>query len=205
MSFRPSRLSVWSLWITIVIGACGPKIHEFKVEPRRICAGDTVRITFRTRGKPHLVAVRRPGSVTDTTRYLIVAESHGKLVYEPADVVTFSPSSAPSLTFDTDLLGQDSLIAVDTASAEAWPDHVRLTKVTSGSSRAMVVIHAGKEGIVPAGSEGSDAWRGLPVSGPWELHAGFLAGERPGNPTSPPPTHLMLGIGLSCGAGAERP
>ena len=205
MNSKSHRMSGWPLTLLLVSGACGPKIHDFKVEPRRICAGDTVRITFKTRGKPHLIAVRRPGSVTDTTTYIVVAESHGKIAYSPADVVTFSPAAEPSLTFSTDLLGQDSLTAVDTLSVEAWPDHVRLDQVSSASGRALVLRHAGKEAVVAAGNEGSGAWRGLPVSGQWELHAGLLPGETPGDPAHAPPTHLKLRISLSCGVREGQP
>jgi hypothetical protein len=199
------RLVAGQLGLLLLLGACGPKINAFKVEPRRICSGDTVRITFRTRGQPHLLAVRRAGTMADTTTYIIVAEAHGKRAYRPADVVTFSPEAAPALAFTTDLLSEDSLIAVDTVSAEAWPDQVRLDEIVGESGRDLVVSHAGTEAVVGAGDQGNAGWRGLPVSGRWEVRSGLLPGEVPGDPAHAPPGHLNLRIRLRCGVNGARP
>jgi hypothetical protein len=205
---RPLR---WFL-VLLPVWGCGPKIQEFKVAPRRVCAGDTVYITFKTRGTPHLVAIRRPGSGADTTgssrvdttQYILVAESHGKLAHKPSDVITFSPSASPELFFDTDVRG-DSLIATGTASPEAWPSSLRLSRVVSASDRALVVTHGGKAGVVPLGPQGSDVWAGMPVSGPWELHAGLQPGERIGDPEHSPPAILKVRLGLACGAEGDQP
>ena len=89
MHHHLNRLLAGYLGLPLLNGACGPKISAFKIEPRRICAGDTVSITFKTRGQARLLAVRRGGTVADTTTYIIVAESHGKPAYRMADVVPF--------------------------------------------------------------------------------------------------------------------
>lgn len=201
----------WFLTLLLISG-CGPKIQEFKVAPRRVCAGDTVQITFKTRGRPHIVAIRRPPGSADTTRkvradttqYFIVAESHGKLAYNSSDVVTFSPSASPELFFDTDVRG-DSLIATGTANPEAWPESLRLTRVMSASGRTLVVVHGGKPGVVPIGDQGSDTWAGMLVSGLWELHAGLQPGERIGDPDHSPPAILKVRIGLACGVEGGQP
>lgn len=186
------------------LAACGPKITEFSATPRRICAGDTVRMAFKARGTPHLLAVRHGTAAADTTSYVLVAEARGKRAYSPVDVVTFSPTAQPALAFDADLLGRDSLVARDTLSADAWPDALRLDEVFADSGRALVVRHGGKEDTVHPGDEGNIAWQDLPLSGAWELRAGLLAGEAPGDPAHAPPRHLYLRVSLSCGTGTER-
>jgi hypothetical protein len=205
MHHHLNRLLAGYLGLPLLLGACGPKINAFKVEPRRICAGDTVSITFKTRGQARLLAVRRGGTMADTTTYIIVAESHGKPAYRMADVVTFSPEAAPALAFNTDTLGKDSLIAVDTVSAEAWPDQVRLDEVVGESGRDLVVNHAGTQAVVATGDKGNARWRGLPVSGRWEVRSGLLPGEVLGDPAHAPPGHLNLRIRLRCGANGARP
>jgi hypothetical protein len=206
MHHQLNRLLAGYLGLPLLLGACGPKIKAFNVEPRRICAGDTVSITFKTRGQPRLLAVRRVGIVPETTRYIILAEAHGKKpAFLTADVVTLSPDSSLALSFPTDLLGEDSLIAVDTVSAEAWPDQVRLDEIVGDSVRALVVSHADTEALVAAGGQGNASWRGRPVSGRWEVRSGLLPGEMPGNPAHAPPGHLNLRIRLRCGVNEGRP
>lgn len=191
--------------LLLALAGCGPKINEFNVSPRRVCAGDTVRMAFKTRGTPHLLAVRHGSEVADTTSYVLVAEARGKQAYSPMDVVTFSPAAMPRLAFDTDLLGRDSLIARDTLSAETWPDLLRLDEVFADSGRSLVVRHGGKEDVVDPEEEGNPAWQGLSVSGDWEVRAALAAGETPGDPAHAPPRHLYLSFSLACGAGRGEP
>jgi hypothetical protein len=187
--------------VLCLLAACGPRIAQFSATPRRVCAGDTVRLEFRTRGTPHLLAVRHGTAVADTTSYVLVAEARGKQASSPIDVVTFSPAARPSLAFDTDLLGRDSLVARDTLRPETWPDALRVDQVFADSGRVLVVRHGGKEDEVRPNEDGNASWQGLPVSGAWELRAGLLPGEAPGDPAHAPPRHLYLRLGLACGAG----
>jgi hypothetical protein len=189
--------------VVLLLAACGPKITEFTATPRRVCLGDTVRLTFKTRGTPQLLAVRHGNATADTTSYVLVAEARGKRAYSPMDVVTFSPAARPSLAFDTELLGRDSLLARDTLSAETWPDALRLDQVLADSGRALVVRHGGRQDLVSPDEDGSSAWQGLPVSGAWEVHAALLPGETAGDPAHAPPRHLYLRLSLSCATGAQ--
>ena len=185
---------------TLIVG-CGPKISEFTATPRRVCAGDTVRLAFKTRGNPHLLAVRHGTDVADTTSYVLVAEGRGKQAYSPIDVVTFSPSARPVLAFDTDILGGDSLVGRDTLGADTWPDALQLDDVSADSGRAIVVRHGGTEGVVDPEEGGNPAWQGQTVSGAWEVRAALAPGEVAGDPAHAPPRHLYLRLGLVCGGG----
>jgi hypothetical protein len=191
-----------SLCVAIMLG-CSPKIQEFIVEPRRICVGDSVRISFKTRGTPHLMTARRGGPVTDTTTYKIVAEAHGKTAYSTADVITYTPMSEPMLAFTTDTLGSDSLIGRDTLSSSTWPDFLRVEGVSGGSNRLLLVRHAGKEATVSSGP--NPTWRGLTAGGAWEVRSVLKPAEKLGNPTSPPPSHLYLKLSLMCRASGAEP
>jgi hypothetical protein len=200
MTHLQPRRSRWALGALILLG-CGPKVQEFKVEPRRVCVGDTVRITYKIRGTPHLLSVRHGGALADTTTYMIVAEARGKKAYSVMDVVTFLPAATPSLAFTTDTLGADSLIARDSIRAETWPDLLRINDIFSGSGRRLVVRHGNREGVVGPGR--SAVWRGLAVNGAWEIRTGLMRGEAPGDPARHPPSHLYLKLSLSCQMGAR--
>jgi len=186
-----------------LVAACGPKISEFSATPRRLCAGDTVRLTFKTSGTPHLLSVRHGSAVADTTSYLLVAERRGKRAYSPIDVVTFSPNAQPALAFEIDIFGRDSLAGHDTLRADTWPDALRLDDVSVDSGRAILVRHGGTEDVVDPEEGGNPAWRGQTVSGEWSVRAGLSPGEVVGDPDHAPPRHLYLRLGLVCGAGGE--
>ncbi|MEO8029277.1 MAG: hypothetical protein ABJC74_05010 [Gemmatimonadota bacterium] len=182
----------------LVLAGCGPKIQQFDVTPRRICAGTPVSITFKVRGEPHMTVARRGDHGSDTTTYTIVARGRSDSAYSRMEVITFA--SAQTLVFSTGMLGIDSLIAADTLSSEAWGG-MTIDQVTADSARGMVVIHAGKTATLKAGTGAQSDWHGQPVAGRWELHAGLLHGEVPGNPAHHPPAHLYLTVGLACGTG----
>ncbi len=200
---RSARRVVRSFGVLLLIGGCGPKIKEFTVEPRRVCAGDTVRVAFKTSGQPRLIAVRHGGPPVDTTTYTLIAESRGKVSHSAMDVVTFSARAVPVLAFDTELLGQDSLVARDSLRPETWQDGVRVGQLFADSGRVLLVRHAGKEGVVQSGPGGSAALSGAPVSGEWEIRSALLPGEVPGDPKHHPPAHLYLRVGVACGAGGQ--
>jgi len=198
-------VSAWGAAVPLLLLAgCGPKILAFDVQPRRVCAGDSVHITWNVRGTPRLVAVRRTEDSVDIIRYTIIAESHGKQAFSQMDVITFTPGVPAALAFNTDMLGHDSLVARDTLRAATWHDLLRVGDITSDSGRQVLVRHAGIDGVVGPGREGNAAWRGKLMSGPWEVRSGLKPGEVPGNPTHHPPTHLFLKMSLVCdGRGAQ--
>jgi hypothetical protein len=182
------------------LAACSPKIQQFEVTPRRICAGTPVTITFKVRGSPHLTAERRGGAASDTTTYTIVATGHGDSAYSKMDVITFG--SDQILSFTTDMLGHDSLVARDTLAADAWGG-MQIAEVFADSTRGLVLIHGGKSAVLTSGGAAQSDWRGQPVSGAWELHAGLLHGEIPGNPAHQPPAHLYLRMSVACAVGGH--
>jgi hypothetical protein len=199
------RWSAWGLTIPLVAAACGPKIISFDVQPRRVCAGDTVHISWKVRGTPRLLAVRRTEDSVDIIRYTIVSESHGKEARSSMDVITFTPALPTVLVAETDMLGKDSLVARDSARAAVWQALVQVGDVVSDSGRTLRVRHGGREGMIGPGREPSAVWRGLPVSGVWELFSGLKPGEVPGNPAHHPPLHLFLRVGMVCGASGGKP
>ena len=190
--------------ISLLLLACGPKIQEFSVAPRHVCSGDTVTVTFKTRGTPHLTTTDFDSATVRRTRYTIVAEKGGKQAFSQMDVYTYSPDAVPVLAFDTDMLGSDSLVARETLPAASWPDLLQVERVVVDSGRPLRVMHGGTGAVVAPGGGGSD-WAGLPVGGEWEVHAALLPGEIPGNPAHHPPAHLELSVTLRCGAEGGTP
>jgi hypothetical protein len=186
--------------IVCLAAACGPNIKEFTVTPRHICVGDTVHISFNARGAPYLTTVSRDSAAVRTTRYRLVAEARGKRAFREVDVTVFSDSAAPTLAFDTDTLGTDSLRALGTLPADSWPDLLRIETISVDSSRSVRVIHRGRSGVLLPGETGS-TWAGTPVSGEWEVHAPILPGEEIGSTARHPPTHLQLRVAVRCNPG----
>lgn len=194
------RRSAWGAGVSLMLVGCGPKIQAFDIQPARVCAGDTVHITWKVRGTPRLEAIRRTKDSVDLIRYTLFAQSRGKEVFREIDVITFTPGTPKVLVAETAMLGTDSLVARDSAHAAVWHSLVLVGNVVSDSGRTLRVRHGGREGVVGPGRDPSPVWRGLPGSGVWEILSGLKRGEVPGNPAKRPPSHLFLRVGLVCGA-----
>ncbi|HEU5218233.1 MAG TPA: hypothetical protein VFU23_06215 [Gemmatimonadales bacterium] len=197
--------SVWRLGFPLLLFGCGPDVTAFDVQPRRVCAGDTVHITWKVRGTPRVEAARRTEDSVDIIRYTLVAEAGGKRVSRAVDVITYTPGVPKVLVGGTNTLGKDSLVARDSAPAAPWHSLVRVGDVVSDSGRALRVRHAGREAVVGPGREPNPAWRGLPVSGIWEMVSGLKRGEVIGHPKRHPPARLSLKVGLECATKGAQP
>lgn len=201
MRMNPLQRSSLTAGCTLVIlAACGPKIQRFEVVPVRMCLGESVVVAYAVRGAPQLVVQRRGGPPTDTTTYTLTVTRRGKVAFARKDVIVFWPASGTVLAFDTRLAGPDSLASTDTLSAERWGPSLRLVSASSLSGRVIRVTHGGRTVVLPADGSASDAVRGVPVAGPWELSAPLLPGESVGSAISPPPAALYVRVQL-CGAG----
>jgi hypothetical protein len=199
------RSSAWGVGVSLLLAGCDPRIIDFDVQPRRVCAGDTVHTHWKVRGTPRLLADRLTVDSVDIIRYTIVAESHGKKASRAIDVITFTPGAPKILVGQTAMQGTDSLVARDSARAAVWHSLVQVGEVVSDSGRALRVRHGGREAVVGPGREASAVWRGLPMSGVWEIRSGLKAREVPGNRTRRPPQQLSLRVSLVCGTNGGQP
>jgi hypothetical protein len=182
-----------------ILVACAPKIHQFSVTPAVTCLGDTVSVTFDVSGTPHLLTVDFENRGQPATRYIVVTERRGKRQQRIQDVEHYAGPPVDTLAFDTELLGTDSLRAGGSFPDTDWPAHLRIREVSTDAGRAVVVTHAGRSGQVGPTVATSGLWRGLPVSGDWELRTAIAPGEEVGNPDQPPTEALALNLTLSCG------
>jgi len=190
----------------LLLAGCGPKILAFDVQPRRVCAGDSVHISWKVRGTPHLESARRTVDSVEIIRYTIVSESHGKRASSSMDVITVTPAVPTVFVAETAMQGNDSLVARDSARTAVWHSLVQIGDVGSDSGRQLLVRHAGRDAVIGPDRKGSAVWRGLPMSGAWEIRSGLQRGEIPGNPAHHPPPHLSIRVGLVCaGRGAPHP
>jgi hypothetical protein len=192
------RGSAWGVGASLLLVGCDPKILAFDVQPGRVCGGDTVHIAWKVRGTPHVLTDRLTVDSVNIIRYTLVVESHGKKAVSSKDVITFTPGTPKVLAANTDMLGPDSLVARDSTRAAGWHSLVQVGEVGSGSGRALLVSHEGREGVVGPGREASPVWRGLPISGLWEIRSRLKAHEVPGNGTRHPPQRLFLKVSLVC-------
>jgi hypothetical protein len=205
MFYRRLRRSVWGIGALLLLGGCDPEIFAFDIQPRRVCAGDTVQISWRVRGTPQVDAVRHTGDSLDTIRYTLTSESHGKSVSKYLDVTTFSPGAPAAVALDASMLGRDSLVARDTIPADTWRDLLRVGDITTDSGRRVLVRHAGVDGLVGPGREANSAWRDKLVSGAWEIRSALARREVPGSRTHPPPARLYITMSLACDARRPGP
>ena len=199
------RGSVWAVGASLLLAGCDPKIMAFDVQPERVCGGDSVHISWKVRGTPHVLADRLTVDSVHIIRYTLVVQSHGKKATRTKDVITFTPGVPRVLVANTDMLGPDSLVARDSARAAVWHSLVEVGEVGSDSGRALRVTHEGREGVVGPGRAASTVWRGLPIGGVWEIRSGLKTREVPGNGARRPPQQLFLRVGLACAAKGSQP
>lgn len=199
------RGGAWGIGASLLLAGCDPKIMAFDIQPRRVCGGDTVHITWKVRGTPRVLTDRLMVDSVNVIRYTLVAESHGKKVTQSLDVATFTPGVPRMLAANTDMLGSDSLVARDSARAAGWHRLVEVGEVGSDSGRALLVTHEGREGVVGPGREASKVWRGLPIAGVWEIRSGLKPREVPGSARRAPPQQLYLRVGLVCAGKGTAP
>lgn len=190
----------WRIGVGLLLAGCGPEVSAFDIQPRRVCAGDSVHITWKARGTPRLESVRRTEDSVEMIRYTLVAESRGKTASRQLDVITYSPGAPASLAFDTDPLGRDSLVARDSLRAATWHSLLHVGDVSTDSGRQLLVRHAGVDGLVGPGRKASAAWRGKPMSGAWEMRSALTPREVRGKPAKHPSLQLFLKLNVVCDA-----
>ena len=199
------RITAWGAGVCLLLAGCDPEIYAFEVQPTRACAGDSVHISWKVRGTPHLVTLRRSDDSGDIIRYTLIAESRGKQASRAVEVLTYIPGVPALMVGGADILGKDSLVARDSARTAPWHSLVRVGDVVSDSGRALRVRHGGREGLIGPGRQASQVWRGQPVGGVWEMFSGLERGEVIGHPKRHPPASLSLKVGLECAGRVSGP
>lgn len=197
--------------LLVVATACAPKIQDFSVTPRRVCAGDTVAVSWRASGSVTLVTNPRlvlpahlatSGSlhvaVQDTTSFMVVASRGSKADSARQDVAVLSPANEKVLAFRMKPLGDTALTAADSAPAGQWDDVLVIETVRSLAGRALHVEHGGRSTELAADSTASEALRGLSVQGAWTITAPLVGEEKINDPAHRWPAHLHLGLQLTC-------
>ncbi len=178
--------------------ACGPKIIDFQVFPRRICGPDTVSISYEVKGTALLSVTTNGADDVDTVTYLLVASRRGKLVHAAQDVVRWSVGGEKEFVFLNEPLGRDSVRARGTLDTATWHSRLVLEGIASRSGRAVHVSHSGRSALLPANGDLSSEFLGLPLYGEWDLKAALIPGEVMGDPQRSPPDRLRIVAVLAC-------
>jgi len=192
-------------------GACSPKIVAFNAAPVRLCSGQSVQLTWEVSGTAELAAdptVAGVGAVdstgsraftpAQTTTFRLTATKRGKEAFAEQEVAVLSPASERPLVINTEPDGTTHVVARETLPAADWDDIARVDTVVNRSDRPLTVTHDGREVVLPAADDSSDALRGTPVSGEWQVRAALKPGEVMGDPSNPPPDRLRLLVRISC-------
>jgi len=207
--FERSRVALLAL--IIFSGACSPEIVAFNAAPVRLCVGQSVELTWEVEGDALLAAdpvvtgvgaVDSTGSrsftLQQTTTFRLTATKRGKEAFAEQEVAALAPASERPLVLRTAPVGTTRLVARETLPAEDWDDLARVDTIVNLSDRALTVNHGGRQVVLAAPGDESDALRGTLMSGDWEVGAALLPGEEMGNPDNPPPDRLRLLVRIAC-------
>ena len=196
-NFKLFSRIIFLFLITFFFEACGPKINSFNVTPLRVCANDTVHISYDVSGQAKLETFIRGNEKADTISYLLVVEKGGKIIHAQQDVIRYFTPQKP-LIFWTKPLGQDSIICVDTVKNNLSPNIVIEGISVEKLDRQINITHEGKVATIEGNGIISSAFKGTHIWGEWILKAALAGNEVMGNRNNPPPARIRLIITFNC-------
>jgi len=195
-----------ALLITAAIfgNACGaPRIVEFDVQPRTVCAGERAVVRWSAHGDTAMtlqLEVRLAGKpdaepVPEILKLRLVARKSNKEVVADQELIQLPPTSVRGLALPTRIEGK-AVIASGSTDAAVWNERVQVLTVAASNHRAVEVRHAGKAASL--GSEGvaSEALRGTPFCGWWDLRSALTDAEL--KDPSIRPTDLEIQVTVVC-------
>lgn len=192
-----------SLPLLLLCISCAPAIHSFHAEPHRICAGESVLLSWEASAEgtisaqpplaagPGRVAAKGTTSVapTSSVRFHLQVENLWGSAGRDEDVEVLSGRSLsignsvadPSANCEGRALSVSAL-----APADAWSAHALVGGITTlaADPHRYRVEHAGVKLELGPG-ESSRALSGKPIAGEWALSLTLLDGETCGTPTVP--------------------
>jgi len=186
----------YKAWIFFLLSclcySCSPKVISFGVQPcAHITKEDSVRLTWRVRGKPVLLFYtedagddENPGKQYLT--YKMVAQKGSKeATYPPLVLTLHTDTSIDNIIINTRRSG-DSAIATGIRDISEWSTHFLLDSLSSPRHRALTVLHAGNTIELSADGRKHAAPPGLTNSGEWEIRTLLSDAEKKDSSLIPP-------------------
>lgn len=174
--------------IVVINCSCQPKIYSFKPEQAVISQKDTIKLHWKTRGKP-ILFMREKTAADDSANIkpgdqlieFIMGFKHST-VNGNTRVLIHSDKNPDTLYFVPDRINGDSLIATGNSLAE---DLFLIQKISTPVHRNLYVSHQGETFLLP--KDGSDYTQAHPIiiEGTWRI-ALIITPEEKQNPTTLP-------------------
>ena len=162
---------MWLLVIVFII-SCTPKIYYFKSEQSRIATGDSVKLYWKTRGKPVMVvhektnyddaANIKPGE--RLMEFMLAFKNSDK--YQRVNVFITPKETADTIFLRTSDIHGDTLLATGSKLSE---DLFTINEVTSVMNRILFIWHQNKMIVLPHTGSTSFEFNNTPVGGEWKL------------------------------------
>jgi hypothetical protein len=203
--------SVWCapLLLVIVASGCAPKITQFDVAPTHVCEGTPSLVTWAITGTPELTtdpAIQPlPGQplrfqVTEDTVFTLRAKRWPEKPDVSQSEVRFHRTPPPVREpIVVKLTCEDSnLVGTLPRPATEWDPKIRLETVASDGSRDVDVDHERHHATLTVEAPSTDAFRGAPMAGDWKVTTPLRPYEHCGDPTSAPPSRIILTTQFVC-------
>jgi hypothetical protein len=176
---------VLSLALIVVLNSCNPKIYCFTAEPAAVGSKDSVHINWKVRGKPtlmldHIKIANPPADSLDLLEFSLYVKKGNKSPAHLKRQVTLLPDESFSvMVVRVDSLSPagDSLVAVGINDSLRWKG-VSISTIDNISNRALTIFHGGRTGTLPATSNNSDIWAGLPYADFWMIKSPLTEAEK---------------------------
>jgi hypothetical protein len=188
----------WFIFIILLclISSCGPKIFYFHARPcTTITKNDSVQFIWKVRGTPTLLHWQEDAEDPENpgkyyAYYKLVVKKGKKDSALPTLGLTVLPDTSIDYIRINTIRRGDSAIAIDVRDTLIWGMRFVLDQVSSGSGRPLTVTHNGRTAQLDGTGSPSNALKGLPNSGPWELSTLLTESER--KDTTRIPGRLMI-------------
>ncbi len=207
------RTILRSLFLLIVLGetsCAGPKIGPFQADPLRVCPGHATTVSWNVKGDavlsstpilPGTGPVKGKGkqafTPNQTTHFQISVGPDVENAPHPLLVEVLRPGALDSLYFRVGDIVDQGLVATDTLAVSEWDQSARITWIFNDQNRTIRAEHGGRSLSMAAG-DSTDAFRGLPITGTWNLRSPLEPGEEPGDPQHSPPSFLKVLFKFTC-------
>lgn len=172
---KPKGIYIFIVFISIIISysfSCTPKIYSFGPDNDTISDGDTIKLNWRTRGRPMLLVHEKkesddPANISENERLIeFILKFKNSSKYSIKQVTITSNQIKDTLYFNhTNIVG-DTMFAI----SQALPQNLFLiNKVTSVMDRIIFVWHRGKMITLPENGSQSTELNTTSIGGEWKV------------------------------------
>ena len=167
----------WCFILLAFATSCQPRVLSFTAQPSRISPGDSVHLSWETRGKAsmnfHQKKIYVPPDSVETLEFILTA-TRGKKISAPniRQVVVGEHHDMLALT----LSGIDGDSLVYTAEKDVAFQSYLVASLSVQSGGAVMALHSGHNCVLTSPAS-SACMQGLPYSGFWQIKIKMTAAQ----------------------------